>query len=77
MFAMQATYHITLQASPMQVVFGRDAVLNIQHQIDWTILKNRKQKLIKENNVRENKSRIPHQYQINDKKVVVFLELFM
>ena len=31
MFAVRATYHITLQASLMQLVFGRDAILNIKH----------------------------------------------
>ena len=31
MFAVRATYHTPLQASPMQLVFGRDAILNIKH----------------------------------------------
>ena len=31
MFAVRATYHTTLQASPMQLVFGRDAILNSVH----------------------------------------------
>ena len=31
MFAVRTTYHTTLQASPMQLVFGRDAILNIKH----------------------------------------------
>ena len=30
MFAV-ATYHTTLQVSPMQLVFGQDAILNIKH----------------------------------------------
>ena len=29
MFAVRATYHTTLQASPMQLVFVRDAILNM------------------------------------------------
>jgi hypothetical protein len=28
MFAIRATYHTTLQATPMQLVFGRDSILN-------------------------------------------------
>ena len=35
MFAVRATYHTTLQASPMQLVFGRDAILNINHVANW------------------------------------------
>ena len=35
MFAVRATYHKTLQASPMQLVFGQDSILNIKHVADW------------------------------------------
>ena len=35
MFAVCATYHTTLLASPMQIVFGQDAILNIKHISDW------------------------------------------
>ena len=35
MFAVRETYHTTLQASPMQLVFGQDAILNIKHVSDW------------------------------------------
>ena len=34
-FAVRATHHTTLQASPMQLVFGQDAILNIKHVSDW------------------------------------------
>ena len=34
MFAVHATYHTTLQASLMQLVFGQDAILNIKHVDD-------------------------------------------
>ena len=35
MFAVCTTYHATLQASPMQLVVGQDAILNIKHVADW------------------------------------------
>ena len=35
MFAVCATYHTTLQAYPMQLVFGQDKILNIKHIADW------------------------------------------
>ncbi len=35
MFAVRATFHTTLQASPTQLVFGRDVILNIAHITDW------------------------------------------
>ena len=33
MWATRATMHTTLQATPMQLVFGRDAVLNFKFQV--------------------------------------------
>ena len=43
MFAIRATYHTTLQASPMQLVFVQDAILNIKHVADWEHIRQRKQ----------------------------------
>jgi hypothetical protein len=43
MFAVRATFHITLQASPMQLVFGGDDILNVNHVTDWTHINQRKQ----------------------------------
>ena len=34
-FAVRATYHTTLQASPMQLVFFRDAILKIKNVAEW------------------------------------------
>jgi hypothetical protein len=38
-FALRSTYHTTLQATPGQLIFGRDMVLNVQHLTDWTVIK--------------------------------------
>jgi len=67
MFALRATVHTTLQATPMQLVFGRDAILNSRFQVDWNYIKERKQQLINKNNERENSKRIKHNYQVGDK----------
>ena len=67
MFALRSTYHTTLEAIPMQLVFGRDEILPIFHQADWKYIKAKKQRLINMNNKRENAKRITHEYQINDK----------
>ena len=53
-FATRATIHTTLQASPSQLVFGRDAMLNMEFEADWATIRTRKQKRINENNKREN-----------------------
>jgi len=38
-------YHTNLQAMPGQLLFGRDMILNVQHLIDWTVIKTRKQQV--------------------------------
>ena len=68
MFALRATVHTTTQHdTPAQLVFGRDSVLNVQHEANWQLIKERKQKLINRGNIQENKSRLDHVYKIGDK----------
>ena len=43
MFAVRVTYHTTLQASSMQLVFGRYDILNIKHVSNWEHIRQRKQ----------------------------------
>ena len=61
--AVCSTVHTTTRAMPTQLVFGRDAILNVSFEADWQCIKQRKQTLIQQNNRRENKDRIPHQCQ--------------
>ena len=65
-FAMRSTIHTTLGATPMQLVFGRDAILNISHEANWQLIKQRKQELACKNNMRENKKRVAHVYKPED-----------
>jgi hypothetical protein len=65
-FAMRATLHTTMRATPMQLVFGRDAIHNIGFEADWQYLKERRQRMIRHNNERENARRIPHTYTAGD-----------
>ena len=45
-FAVRATVHSTLQAMPMQLVFGCDAIFNIMNKTDWKYLQECKQEQI-------------------------------
>ena len=69
-FAVRSTYHTTLQATPGQLVFGSDMILNVHNLVNWTAIKQQKQALIHKNNVRENSTRILHTYQPGDKVLV-------
>ena len=68
--AMRATVHTTTRATPSQLVFGRDAMLNVSFEADWQYIKDQKQKLILQNNQRENAKRLPHTYKVGDKVMI-------
>ena len=70
MFAIRATYHTTLQATLSQLVFGQDAILNVQFEANWNLIYERKQRIIRKNNEAENAKRILHTNHINDKQVL-------
>ena len=68
--AVNSTVHTTLQATPTQLVFARDALLNVSFQADWEYIKDRKQKRILQNNKRENATRREHTYSVGDQVMV-------
>ena len=67
---MNSTVHTTARATPTQLVFGRDAMLNASFEADWQFIRERKQKLIVQNNKRENATRVAHTYNVGDTVVV-------
>ena len=69
-FGIRATFHTTLEASPAQLVFGRDAILNIRHEAKWNFIKQRKQSRINANNAIENSKRRDCVYHVGDKVLV-------
>ena len=73
MFATRATYHTTLKATPSQLIFGRDAILNTKFEANWKAIKENKQRCIHVNNKNENRSRILHRYNKGDQ--VLYKEL--
>jgi transposase InsO family protein len=38
MFAVRATYHTTMQATPTQPVLGRDSILNTKFEANWAFI---------------------------------------
>ena len=66
-FAVRASFHTTLGATPGQLVFGRDMVLPIAYEANWESIHERRQKLIQENNRRENLNRVAHECRAGEK----------
>ena len=62
-FAIWSTVHATTQHTPSQLVFSRDAIINI----NWQFIKQRKQVIINKANQKENRRRQSHVYHTGDK----------
>ncbi|MGH7954563.1 MAG: hypothetical protein ACREOZ_01230, partial [Gloeomargaritales cyanobacterium] len=69
-FAIRSTVHTTLQATPGQLVFGRDMILPIPFNADWRVIHQRKQRLISASNRKENLKRTQHVYNIGDQVLI-------
>ena len=61
-WSLPSTYHSSIQASPGQLVFGRDMIINATYIANWREQRQWQKKNILYN-TRENKRRIPHDYQ--------------
>jgi len=57
---MNSAVHTAARATPTQLVFGRDAMLSASFQADWQFIEERKQRLVLQNNKRENAKRKLH-----------------
>ena len=66
-WAIRASYNTVTRATPAQLVFGRDMLFNLGTVVDWKTITERKRKQITEDNKRENKGRLDHDYSVGDK----------
>jgi hypothetical protein len=55
-WAIRSTYRTTLQATPCQLVFGRDMIHNIAFKANCDWIQKRKQDIINKSNQKENKT---------------------
>ena len=63
-WAIRSSYNSTTDATPAQLVFGRDMMFNLSTLVDWKELSIRKQNLVDKANLRENRNRVDYDYQI-------------
>ena len=54
--------HTTTQYTPAQLIFGRDSLINRRQDVDWEIIRKRKQNPINKGNKRVNCNQINHTY---------------
>ena len=70
-YAIRSTHHLTLDATPAQLVYGRDMIFPIQHEAEWNLIRKRKQRIIDNNNYNENKHRVDYDYFVGDKVLLL------
>ena len=69
-WAVNTTFHTTLRSTPAQFVFGRDMIMPTTYLANWAAIQHRKQLQTDVANQRENASRIPHEFRVNDKVLI-------
>ena len=65
-YAVRCSHHSTLNATPGQLVFGRDMLLDLKFEPNYEQMWAKKQKRIKYDNIRENSKRAAHDYKVDD-----------
>ena len=69
-WAIRASYHRTIMATPGQDVFGRDMLFNLTSVVDWIVTTSAKQHQVDIDKVRGNAKQVTHDYTIGDRVYV-------
>ena len=70
-WAIRASYNSATDATPAQLVFGRDMLFNISTLVNWKALAVKKQKSVDKANLRENRNRVDYDYQVGQQVYVI------
>jgi hypothetical protein len=65
-WAMNSTYHTTLQATSTQLAFHRDMIMLTSYMAHWHSIRQQCQASTDHDNLRENACRVPHTYSVGD-----------
>ena len=69
-WAINSTYHTTLQATPGQLAFQRDMIMPTTYLANWAAIQHRCQDKSIDSTTKENSSRIRHEYRLNDRVLI-------
>jgi hypothetical protein len=65
-FAINSTYHTVNEATPGQLVFGRDMIMPTVFQVNWPKILQRRQANVAQDNAGENTTRTKHVFRVGD-----------
>jgi hypothetical protein len=69
-WALRSTVHSLYDATPAQLIFGRDMIFDVSYTPEWSNLLQRKRTARLKNTERENKTRVEHHYQVGDQVMI-------
>ena len=70
-WAVRSSYHSIKEATPAQLVFNRDMILNMAYMANWKSVADKRQHQINLDNIKENSKRINHDYAVGDKAYII------
>ena len=70
-WAVCSTYHTVMKTMPGASVFGKVMMFELPYIADWKAIGQRRQKLVDQNNVRENKNRVDFDYRTGQKVLLL------
>ncbi len=65
-WAMNSTYHATLQATSAQLAFHHNMIMPTSYMAHWQSIRQRRQAITDRDNVHKNVRRVPHTYSVGD-----------
>jgi hypothetical protein len=65
-WAMNSTYHTTLQATSAQLAFHRDMIMPTSYMAHWQSIRQRRQAITNRDNLCKIACRVPHTYSVGD-----------
>ena len=69
-WAINSTYHTTLQATPGQLAFQRGTIMPTTYHANWAAIQHRRQEQSIDSTTKENSSQIRHEYRLNDRVLI-------
>jgi len=70
-WAFRTTIPSTIPYSPGTLAFNYNMIIQTKVKVDWELIKKLRRENMIKNNMKENKTRLIHQYQIGDKVLIV------
>jgi hypothetical protein len=69
-FAMRATIHTSLDATPANLAFSRDMFFPTTYVANWRHIKSKRKKAVTKRNQEENKARVAYKYKVGSKVLI-------